>query len=198
MSSISEADVRRKHGGKRYYGKYRGKVYNNVDPEFQGRILATVPSVLGPIPTDWAYPCSPFAGQIAGIYFVPPIGANVWIEFEEGDVGRPIWTGGFWDAANPLLKPPVFNPGDILLRTSTGSSIKLSDIPPAITLEHIDLLNPGQYQRIMMGPTGTQISMVAPSGSSTINMLPGGMMVIFTTARITLNAPGQVSINGVP
>jgi uncharacterized protein involved in type VI secretion and phage assembly len=28
-----------------------------------------------------------------GVYMVPPIGAGVWIEFENGDPDHPIWTG---------------------------------------------------------------------------------------------------------
>ena len=35
----------------RYYGKYRGTVVNNVDPEQRGRIQAMVPDVQGLIPT---------------------------------------------------------------------------------------------------------------------------------------------------
>ena len=30
-----------------YYGKYRGTVLNNVDPEFRGRLMLSVPDVLG-------------------------------------------------------------------------------------------------------------------------------------------------------
>ena len=39
---------------KRYYGKYRGLVINNLDPMLQGRIMAQVPDVLGEIPSSWA------------------------------------------------------------------------------------------------------------------------------------------------
>ena len=36
----------------RYYGKYRGTVFNNVDPEQRGRIQAIVPDVLGLVPSE--------------------------------------------------------------------------------------------------------------------------------------------------
>ena len=55
-----------------------------------------VPEVLGEIPSGWALPCAPYAGTARGFFAVPPIGAGVWIEFEAGDVSRPIWTGGWW------------------------------------------------------------------------------------------------------
>ena len=27
---------------------------------------------------------------------IPPVGANVWVEFEGGDPDYPIWSGCFW------------------------------------------------------------------------------------------------------
>ena len=43
----------------RFYGKYRGLVLNNQDPSNLGRLQATVPEVLGEIPTGWAIPVTP-------------------------------------------------------------------------------------------------------------------------------------------
>lgn len=80
----------------RHYGKYRGIVTDNQDPRSLGRIRARVPEVLGSVETGWAHPCSPYAGDGFGQLTVPPAGAGVWIEFEAGDVSRPIWTGCWW------------------------------------------------------------------------------------------------------
>jgi uncharacterized protein involved in type VI secretion and phage assembly len=79
-----------------YYGKYRGKVTRNDDDRHQGRIKARVPEVLGDIETNWALPCSPYAGDGMGQFAIPPVEAGVWIEFEAGDVSRPIWSGCWW------------------------------------------------------------------------------------------------------
>jgi hypothetical protein len=46
----------------RYYGKYRGTVIQNVDPEQRGRIQVMVPDVSGLMPSSWALPCVPIAG----------------------------------------------------------------------------------------------------------------------------------------
>ena len=61
-----------------------------------GRVLVQVPDVLGIIPSSWAMPCVPAAGIQSGCFIVPPIGSQVWVEFEQGDPDYPIWTGGFW------------------------------------------------------------------------------------------------------
>ena len=74
----------------KYYGKYRGTVVNNVDPMQIGRIQAIVPDVSNIVPTSWAMPCVPVAGLQMGEFTVPPIGAGVWMEFEQGNPDYPI------------------------------------------------------------------------------------------------------------
>jgi hypothetical protein len=80
-----------------FLAKYRGKVVDNQDPMSLGRIKASVPSVLGEDIQVWAMPCVPFAGKDVGLFLLPPRGANVWVEFEGGDLDYPIWSGCFWD-----------------------------------------------------------------------------------------------------
>jgi uncharacterized protein involved in type VI secretion and phage assembly len=80
----------------RHYGKYRGLVTDNQDPRALGRIKARVPEVLGTVDSGWALPCAPYSGDKTGVFTVPAPGAGVWIEFEAGDVSRPIWSGCWW------------------------------------------------------------------------------------------------------
>ncbi len=79
-----------------YYGKYRGTVVDIGDGKFLGRIKVKVPSVYQDEISPWALPCLPFAGKNMGFYAVPAVGSGVWVEFEEGKIDRPIWTGGWW------------------------------------------------------------------------------------------------------
>ncbi len=82
-----------------YYGKYRGYVHDVDDPDGRGRLRAIVPRLLGAdTPTGWALPAAPYAGPDQGFFSVPDVGAGVWIEFEEGDLHRPIWSGQWWAA----------------------------------------------------------------------------------------------------
>ena len=81
----------------RFYGKYRGFVVDNADPEQLGRLTLRVPSVLGDkVVTGWAMPCLPYGGDAdQGFFFIPKKEAGVWVEFEEGDLEFPIWVGAF-------------------------------------------------------------------------------------------------------
>ena len=116
----------------KYWGKYRGTVLNNVDPEQRGRIMVMVPDVSTLLPTTFALPCAPTGGIQMGFYAPPPIGSAVWIEFEKGDPDYPIWSGCFWGSAAEVpvlshLVPPAV-PG-ITLQTALKNGIVISDLP---------------------------------------------------------------------
>ena len=117
---------------KRYYGKYRGTVINNVDPMQIGRIQAMVPDVSSLIPTSWAMPCLPIAGKLMGTYMLPQVGSGVWIEFEQGDPDYPIWTGCYWGlAAEVPTLALAGNPASpsIVLQTTGQNTVVVSDLP---------------------------------------------------------------------
>jgi hypothetical protein len=123
-------------GVDRYYGKYRGLVVNNVDPLQLGRLQAMVPEVLGESPSGWAQPCAPYGGTACGFFAIPPIGAGVWIEFEAGDVSRPIWAGTWWATGEvPMdqLGVPA-QPTTKILRSDFGLIVALDDVKQTITL----------------------------------------------------------------
>lgn len=117
---------------RRYYGKYRGNVINNIDPMFKGRIMCQVPDVLGATPSGWAMPCFPFTGVQMGAVALPAVGAGVWIEFEGGDPSKPIWVGGFYgtSAEVPALAnaaPPGVS--NVVIQTLGQNTLMLSDVP---------------------------------------------------------------------
>lgn len=147
------------HLDNRYYGKYRGFVHRTDDPLNLGRIQAIVPRLFDETtPTGWAAPCTPYAGPDQGFYTVPEPGSAVWIEFEEGDLSRPIWSGMWWGNPKPeevgvpgstaskhsradsevpqhLLKNPPHGPGEMavpgvrILKSASGHHIVLDDRP---------------------------------------------------------------------
>ena len=127
----------------RHYGKYRGLVTENEDPSGLGRLKARVPEVLGDVDSGWALPSVPYAGDGVGAHLIPPAGAGVWIEFEAGDVSRPIWTGCWWgqdqipkDEAGSAAKPPVK-----IIRSDEGLLVSLDDDGQTINVSDADASN---------------------------------------------------------
>ncbi len=120
---------------KKFYGKYRGTVINNLDPMQIGRVQVIVPDVSHVVPTSWAMPCVPVAGKQSGTFMIPQIGAGVWVEFEQGDPDFPIWVGGFWGIAAEVpalaLVPPPIPPGqNICIQSTLQNMMMVSDAPP--------------------------------------------------------------------
>lgn len=81
-----------------FYGKYRAKVVDSKDPEQRGRIRVQCPKVLGDAKSSWCEPCIPVAYDNGGDFAIPRVGEFVWVEFEEGNANKPIYTGGLWSS----------------------------------------------------------------------------------------------------
>jgi hypothetical protein len=144
------------------WGKYRGTVVNNLDPEQRGRIQAIVPAVTGLVPSTWALPCVPIAGKQQGLYVVPQVGAGVWIEYEDGDPDKPIWVGGFWglsaEVPTQALVPPPIPPGqNVVLQTTLQHAIVVSDSAPTPISGGILLKSPTGAS-ILVNDSGIYIS----------------------------------------
>ena len=144
-------------------GIYRGTVTTNVDPMRLGRLLLSIPDALGFSPSTWAVPCVPLAGPSGppmGVYMVPPIGTGVWVQFEHGDINKPVWMGCRWGAASdvPTLAS-AGNPADpnIVMQSLLQHSLMISDMPPSPTTGGI-ILKSTTGAMIVVNDSGIYIS----------------------------------------
>lgn len=155
-----------------YFGKYRGKVENNIDPEQRGRVQVSVPAVLGGGRLSWAMPSVPYAGPGVGWFAVPPNGANVWVEFEGGDPDYPILAGCFWGIGETPAVPAL--PQMKVFKTD-GITLTLSDLPGAggFTLE--------------VNPPVVPMPLKLVFNASGIEMSGGAASVKLTPASVSIN-----------
>jgi hypothetical protein len=193
----------------RFYGKYRGLVAVNVDPLGQGRLKAVVPEVLGVIPSSWALPCTPYAGAMAGFFAVPMVGSGVWIEFEAGDVSRPVWSGCWWGSAQVPLNeagaPATFT--SKVMRTDTGLMLAFNDTTQTITMTDATGLNVLRMALGVVQMTGTTLVTIdAPliqHGQSAIHpAVLGDDLLAYLNVLVTLfNShihPGELAAGILP
>jgi hypothetical protein len=113
------------------YGKYRGVVIDDQDPLGRFRLLVAFPG--DGLPRGWAEASLPMHGPWPP-FAAPPVGSLVWIEFEAGDPGKPVYTGRIVDAspAAPVAEgaspDPVVEPtgnGGLSIRVASGASISI-------------------------------------------------------------------------
>ncbi|WP_055614521.1 phage baseplate assembly protein V [Streptomyces phaeochromogenes] len=161
----------------RYLGKFRGRVIDNNDPLHIGRITVEVPDVLGDEPSTWALPCLPFTGPEAGQFVVPPPGAGVWVEFEQGDPSFPVWTGCWYGDRSELppdarrLVQPASQAKPVVVQTPGAHKIVMSD-PPGADQGILLQAKGGAYIRI------TEEAVVIATGAGAEVLLRGDQVTI--------------------
>jgi len=156
----------------KFYGKYRGKVENNIDPMQQGRIQVSAPAVLGDGRMAWAMPCVPYAGPGVGFFAVPPNGANVWVEFEGGDTDYPIWSGCFWGVGEVPKLPAL---AEFKVFKTDGVTFTVTDLPGigGFTLE--------------VGPPAVAIPLKLAFDSTGIELSNGAAKIKLTPVSVSVN-----------
>lgn len=166
-----------------YFGKYRGLVKNVDDPLKIGRLTAQVPEVFGEEESPWALPAVPFAGSKHGLVLIPEVDDGVWIEFEAGDISRPIWTGCWW-ASDEL--DDVSKTQTRALVTTKGHKLVLDDDENEIHLLH------SKGAEIKM----TEDDITLTIGGTEIKLTKNDMTLKSGSGQIKLSAAGVDINNG--
>lgn len=179
------------------YGKFKGYVRRNDDPERRGRIVCYCPQVMGEVDTpehwlDWAEPCLPWMGNISTIDFgVPPTAKQctsgkdeytVWIEFEMGDTSRALWTG-----VTPIA-PKVTDALTRMLPADAAGQHGGSLIDDPASIASLDALkNPAplnEYETRILAKEGRDILIGSKTGGY---MVCGPSGIHFVGVQVTVN-----------
>ena len=91
---------------RRINGVMVGIVTNNQDPDGLGRVKVRLPWLSDTNESSWSRLCSFMAGKDRGGFFLPEVGDEVLVAFENGDINRPIVLGALW---NGVDTPPETN-----------------------------------------------------------------------------------------
>ena len=177
-----------------FYGKYRGVVVDNLDPLFLGRILVQVPAVFGDL-LNWCMPCTPFAGEGMGFVAIPPSGANVWVEFEGGDISYPIWVGCFWgEGQMPGVLGETFNPSikifrsdeTIRIETASALSLVLNAADQSVSIKD------SCGNALVMGHGGISLTSLG-----NISIKASGVLDMSGMVSVSIDSPADVAISGL-
>lgn len=177
------------HHTDKWYGKYKGMVVENKDPDNLGRIVSIVPSVFGKEKLPWALPCFPTSG-----YFkVPDIGESVWIEFEGGYLENPIWSG-VWYSPNShkwyntqgkfeVPKDSKINPPQKrMYQSRCGHKVIYND-------------KEGEESILIYHKIGTKVE-IDKDGNVFIDIVKNKSETIAEDSNLTVTGNADISING--
>lgn len=106
-----------------------GKVVKNWDKDHPGMVQVELfLSESGKNRTDWVRVAQPYAGKNFGFYFLPEVGDEVVLAFNQGDRDHPIVIGSLWSKVNPTPEDALSEKNDTkTLRTKSGNELAFSD-----------------------------------------------------------------------
>jgi uncharacterized protein involved in type VI secretion and phage assembly len=170
--------------GGRFYGVMPALVTNVRDPDGSGRIEISLPSLFGDSDYRcWARQATLFAGNDRGSWFLPDVGDEVLVAFEQGDPSRPYILGGLWNGRDA---PPDTADSD----DKTDRKVLRSRNGVKVTLDDTD----GQEKLIMETPGGQSITLKDGPGAIEI-VDSNGNSVKLESAGVTIDAASKVSVS---
>ncbi|MFL6623138.1 MAG: phage baseplate assembly protein V [Sulfurifustaceae bacterium] len=160
------------------YGVSVATVINNIDCTGEARVQLMIPWLPGYMP--WARLSTPMAGMARGTYFIPQIGDEVLVAFNNGDVREPYVLGTCW---NTMDRPPALSPTDAVtkrkIRTPLGHELSFDEATQSVTLSS------NSMSTVTLDPLKAEIS--TPFAKVTVGK--AGDVTISAKTKITLDAP---------
>lgn len=167
----------------RFYGVVVGRVREVAGDGLSiSRVKVELPFIAEGELSAWARVAVPMAGPSYGTYFIPNVGDEVLVAFEQGDLNAPYVIGSLWNAS---ARPPVASPlaQRWTIKTRAGNTIDLAEQPPAITIET------PSGQKVEMSSKGITIK----TGASSVELTAGGVTV--KGAKLELAGTGSVTVS---
>ena len=116
-------------GPRQVGGVMRGVVKENWDEKNPGKIRVELYlGEKGKLLSDWIPVAVPYAAEKAGMYFLPEVGTEVLVAFENGDPDCPVVLGSLWNSKTPLPEATAKKENDRkCLRTKAGHEISFDE-----------------------------------------------------------------------
>lgn len=197
-SMISEG-VRRELQSEKIYGVVIGLVSNNKDEDGLSRVKVTFPWLSDDEESDWARVACFMAGEKRGALFLPEVGDEVLVAFEQGDITRPYVIGALWNGKD---QPPLTNDDGKnnirLIQSRSGHKVIFNDTDGS---EKIEIKDKTEKNAIVWDTasntitisTDKDIALKAPQGKIS---LEAQEVEIKSSADAKVEATGTLTVKG--
>src|SRR6266550_1135948 len=169
---------------KEHGGVHSAIVVDNVDPADGGRMKVRLPPALvaGEGAREaWARIVTLMAGANRGTWFIPDVGDEVVVAFEQGNLDRPYVLGSLWNSAAPPPETMDVDNNKKLVRSRNGVQITLDD-------------QGGRESIVIETPGGQKLTLEDGPGAVVLTDSNGNSVELRTNG-ITVNAASRVIVN---
>ena len=180
----------------------------NDDPQNLGRVKLRYPWLETSGESDWARMAVPMAGADRGTYFVPEVGDEVLVAFEDGEIDHPYVIGALWNGED---RPPSEAPTDDndirQIRSRSGHELTFDDGDggEAIRIEtaagHVVILDDSDDTIAIEDTGGNRIEFDGSSRSLSISSdgtvsIEAPSVEISSSGNLDIEAGGALSLDG--
>lgn len=169
-------------------------VSDNDDPDGLGRVKLTFPFFPDDYESDWARLVQLGAGPMSGAVFLPEVGDEVLVAFQNGDFRLPYVIGGLYNGVDkPRLGDGLFDNGKVKRRgfvSRRGHRIVFFDDAGK---SGVALLTSDDKLRIALNESGTEVHVYA-DGRIVIESTKG--IEIKSQQDISIEASGKLTLKG--
>jgi len=193
--------VKTENGDNRIYGVVVGTVTQNYAKEMPGRVCVLLPTrdaeanVL-----KWARLAMPSSGTGWGHYFLPEVGDQVLVIFEQGNIEKPYVIGCVPKDANSFLKKATDENNKYKkITTKHGSSIVFTDCADeggeAGEKDVIEIFTPDKEHKFVLDNDKKKILISDKEGDNKIELLSEkGEMTIKATKKLTIKVGDDIEL----
>ena len=202
IDEITERQVTKTEtGDTRVQGVMVGIVAKNYHPDMGGRVCVTIPTRdEGANELQWARLAMPSSGKKWGHYFLPEVGDQVLLAFEEGNIEKPYIIGCVPKDNNNFLTTSVDQNNQYKrIVTKHGSMITFEDSALAEdgSQDKITIQTAGKAHTVLLDNAANKIRIGDKAGEEYVEMLtqPGaGSITIKAKSKLTIQVGDTITL----
>lgn len=197
IDDIAKKDiVKTDTGDTRIFGVVIGEVVNNYNEKFPGRVCVTIANRDAKAnELKWARVISPYSGKKWGEYFLPEVGDQVIIAFEQGNIEKPYVIGSLPKESDSFLKESAEKDNsNKRIVTKNGSTLTFFDDKDGGDKDKIYIRTHGSQQVVELDNEKKTIDIKDKEKQTVVSMnAEKGTIEVSAEKKITLKC-GDTSI----
>ena len=177
----------------RIRGAVIGVVTNDTDPQNWGRVKVRYPWLHDDIESHWARVVSLYAGPDRGGYYMPEVGDEVLLMFDDGDPNMPYIVGSLWNGKDKIPGPgnPDGKNNTKMFQSRSGHKFIFEDTDGA---EKITLVNNNGKLKMIIDVAADSITMQADTGDIFFKAPNGPIALHCKDMKITATSTSTVKV----